>query len=307
MHPNYFAFVMKPFALIHGLALAAAALVTAPSIAQQDSSMFEPGLISDGGVFGLTLSPNGKHALFVKSNGKREKLVIMESFLVQGKWQAPRPVPFSNSDSWKDIDPVFSPDGKQLIYQSTRPVPGKPDRKGFDIWSVTRTANGWKAPVHLGNRINSDESESSASIAANGTIYFMKNQGEGNSDLWKSPLVNGEYQAPENLGAPVNTAQHRESNPYIAPDESYLIYFSSDPAGLGDVDLFISFREKDGWGAPKHIDAPINSALAEFCPWVHKGRIYLSRQVKQGDRMIENIHAFPFNPADYKHRPAKHQ
>lgn len=262
--------------------------------------MFEPGLISDDGVFGLTLSPDGKHALWVKSNGKRDKLVIMESSNSNGKWQAPKEVSFSGNPAWKDIDPVFSPDGRKIIYQSTRPVPGKPDRKGFDIWSVNRTAQGWSAPTHLGNVINSDESESSASIASNGTIYFMKDKGAGNSDLWKSRLVNGAYEPPENLGAPVNTAAHRESNPYIAPDESYLIYFSSDPAGFGDVDLFISFREKGGWTTPRQLAAPINSPLAEFCPWVHGDRIYLSRQVKQGDRMIENIHTFPFNPQDYR-------
>lgn len=155
-------------------------------------------------------------------------------------------------------------------------------------------------PTHLGNVINSDESESSASIASNGTIYFMKDNGAGNSDLWNSRLLNGAYQPPENLGAPINTPVHRESNPYIAPDESYLIYFSNDPKGLGDVDLYISFRDKQGWTAPKHIAAPINSALAEFCPWVHEERIYLSRQVKQGDRMVENIHSFPFNAEDYR-------
>lgn len=293
---------MKIHTFTQGLLLACAAFIALPASAQNDSSIFEPGLISDGGVFGLTISPDGNHALWVKSNGKREKLVIMESFKAGGKWQAPKTVSFSGNEGWKDIDPAFSPDGKTLIYQSTRPVPGRPDRKGFDIWSVTRSANGWSAPSHLGNLINSEESESSASIASNGTIYFMKDQGAGNSDLWKSRLVNGEYQAPENLGAPVNTAKHRESNPFIAPDESYLIYFSSDPAGLGDVDLFISFREKDGWSTPKHIDAPINSKLAEFCPWVHQGRLYLSRQEKQGDRMIENIHSFPFNPANYKSR-----
>lgn len=293
---------MKIPSYVCALTLACAVPFTTPAIAQQESSVFAPGVISDGGVFGLTLSPGGNHALWVKSNGKREKLVIMESFKVDGKWQAPMTVSFSGNEGWKDIDPAFSPDGKKLIYQSNRPVPGKPDRKGFDIWSVTRTSTGWSAPAHLGNVINSDESESSASIASNGTIYFMKDQGAGNSDLWKSRLVNGEYQTPENLGAPVNTAEYRESNPFIAPDESYLIYFSSDPAGLGDVDLFISFREKNGWGVPRHIDAPINSKLAEFCPWVHQGRLYLSRQEKQGDRMIENIHSFPFNPADYSRR-----
>ena len=54
---------------------------TAPAIARQDSSSFELGLISDGGVFGLTRSPDGAQALLVNSNGRCEKLVIMESHL----------------------------------------------------------------------------------------------------------------------------------------------------------------------------------------------------------------------------------
>lgn len=101
----------------------AAAVFPGPAIAQQDASVFEPGLISDGGVFGLTLSPSGTHALWVKSNGRRDKLVIMESHKVNGKWQTPTEASFSGKGEWKDIDPVFSPDGSRVIYQSTRPVP----------------------------------------------------------------------------------------------------------------------------------------------------------------------------------------
>lgn len=287
-------------AIVAVLAVAASALATAAP-ALDLSGIFEAGRISDGGVFGLTLSPDGQHALWVRSGGRRDVLTIMESFKVKGEWQAPTVVPFSGNPAWKDIDPAFSPDGKSVIYQSTRPVHGKPERQGFDIWSVAYSAGKWGQPVHLGNRINSDESESSASIAANGSIYFMKADGANKSDLWLSRLVGGEYQAPENLGLPINTGE-RESNPYVAPDESYLVYFSSDKRGLGEVDLFISFRENGKWGAPRHIDAPVNTSAGEFCPWVHGGRIYLSRHVKQGERYIENIHSFPFNPDDYRRR-----
>lgn len=42
--------------------------------AQVLPAKFQPHLISNGGVFGFTLSPDGKTALWVHSQGKREKL-----------------------------------------------------------------------------------------------------------------------------------------------------------------------------------------------------------------------------------------
>lgn len=293
---------MKKTTAVAALAAALyAAIAPVPAWAGADDGMFERGTISDDGAFGLTLSPDGQHALWVRSGGRREVLVVMESRKAGGKWQAPTVAPFSGRAGWKDIDPMFSPDGRTLIFQSNRPVDGKPARTGFDVWAVQMGAQGWGQPYHLGNLINTDESESSASIAANGNIYFMKNNPDGvsQSDLYLSRLAGGQYQVPENLGPALNTRE-RESNPYVAPDESYLIYFSSDPRGLGDVDLYISFRAADGWSVPRNLGAPINSAAAEFTPLVKDGRIYLARQVKQGERFIENIHSFPFDAERYR-------
>jgi hypothetical protein len=265
--------------------------------AQQQPTLFEPDLISDGGVFGFTLSPDAKEAFWVRSKGKRDTLVIMWSTKVKGQWQQPQPATFSGNKAWKDIDPVFSPDGKSILFQSNRPVESKPDRKGFDIWMVKKTKGGWSVPLHLGNEINSDESESFASMSNNGNIYFMKNNenGTGQSDIFVSRFIHNEYQKPENLGLPVNTNE-RESNPYIFPDENAIIYFSSDPKGLGDVDLYISNRKDGEWTTPKNLGTPINSALAEFCPFIHfkEKKIYFARQRKEGDRLIEDIYSYPF-------------
>ena len=266
--------------------------------------LFEPALISKGGVFGLTISPDSQTALWVQSNGRRDTLVIMESSRRNGKWIAPVTASFSTTTAnWKDIDPMFSPDGKLVLFQSTRPVPGKPQREGFDIWAVRREKEGWSEPFHLGNRINSDASESYASIANNGNIYFMKeNENKiGKSDIYVAEYSNGAYLLPVNLGAPVNTTD-RESNPFISPAEDYLLYFSTDSTGFGEVDLYISFRKNGKWTKGKNLGKPINSVLAEFCPFYHtqEKRLYFSRQEKLADRMLENLYYIDLDIEKYR-------
>ena len=131
--------------------------------AQQTAEMFAPGLISDNGVFGFTLSPKGDEAFWVKSNGGRDTLWIMHARNVKNTWQTPEIASFSGKTGWKDIDPVFTPDGKTILFQSNRPVADRPDRTGFDLWAVNKQGKSWGEPYHLGNTINTDASESFAS------------------------------------------------------------------------------------------------------------------------------------------------
>lgn len=261
----------------------------------QQAQLFEAGLISDGGVFGLTISPDGNTALWVKSNGKRDTLMILQSNKINGRWTKPVVASFSMADAkWKDIDPIFSPDGKTVLFQSTRPVPDRPNRTGFDIWAVDRTAKGWTPPYHLGNIINTDASESYASVTKQGHIYFMKENPAkaGNSDIYVSRKMNGAFQEPVNIGLPVNTERFRESNPFVSPDEDYILYFSSDSTGFGEVDLYISFKKNGTWTQPKNLGPTINSSLAEFCPFYHEKekRLYFSRQKKGEGRMYEDLY-----------------
>ena len=282
-----------------------ALLFTQLLAAQVLPEKFQSGHISHGGVFGFTLSPDGKTALWVESQGKREKLYIKQSQLLNGKWTPAKTASFSTeSNQWKDIDPIFSPQGDLVLFQSNRPILSteKELKKDFDIWAVRKTATGWSEAFHLGMEVNSEASESYASITRYGNIYFMKDHENqpGNSDIFVSKLVNGKYQKPVNLGAPVNTEQFRESNPFISPNEDYMIYFSSDTTGLGEVDLYISFNENGTWTKPVNLGSPINSELAEFCPFVHKDKLYFTRQKKEADRMIEDIYSVNFDPYRYK-------
>lgn len=255
--------------------------------------LFKPGLISNGGEFGLTISPDSKTALWVFSKGKRDSLRIMESRKINGEWSKPVTASFSTaSGKWKDIDPMFSPDGKWLLFQSDRLKLQDTSRTDFDIWAVQVLPYGWGEPYNLGNQVNSLQSESYASMTWSGHIYFMKENSDriGKSDIYRSAFENGTYQQPVNIGLPVNTPE-RESNPFISPDERYLIYFSSDSSGYGEVDLYISATKDGKWQTPVNLGKPINTAAAEFCPFYHEKekKLYFSRQVKQAGRMQEDL------------------
>lgn len=271
---------------------------------QQTPTIFEPNNISNNGVFGLTISPDSKIALWVLSQGKRDTLRIMESIKENGQWSKPHIASFSSPvGEWKDIDPIFSPDGKTVLFQSNRNSNRQSDRRDFDIWAVKLTDTGWAKPYRLDGNINSEASESYASMTKDGTIYFMKENDNktGLSDIYYSTLKNGKYQEPKNIGLPINTNE-RESNPYISANGKYIIYFSSDKNGFGEVDLYISFKRKNKWTTPKNLGSPINSKDAEFCPFVHEKekRLYFSKQEKQSDRFKENLYFIDFDINKYK-------
>lgn len=271
---------------------------------QSSPQIFAPGLISNDGVFGFALSPDGKTALWVSSGGKRDTLKIMESRKVKGAWTPPVVASFSAAHGeWKDIDPVFTPDGKKVLFQSTRNTHRAAGRTDFDIWIVERSKSGWGPAYPLGDSINTEASESYASMSRDGTVYFMKENPDmtGQSDLYFSVLDKGRYRQPQNLGAPVNTKE-RESNPFISPKGDYLLYFSSDKGGLGEVDLYISYRVNSQWTTPRNLGSPINSAIAEFCPFVHtrQKKMYFTRQKKSGGRLLENIYSVDFDPYQYR-------
>ena len=100
--------------------------------------------------------------------------------------------------------------------------------------------------------------------------------GKGKSDLYYSKYENGQYKKPVNLGTPVNS-KYTEFNPFIAPDESYLIFTRiGDPDGFGGSDLYISFFKKnEKWSKPLNMGEKINSNAWETCPIVSPDKKYL--------------------------------
>ncbi|HKE56351.1 MAG TPA: hypothetical protein VKB46_06615, partial [Pyrinomonadaceae bacterium] len=99
-------------------------------------------------------------------------------------------------------------------------------------------------------------------------LYFgsRRKGGSGGVDLYRSRFVNNKYQEPENLGPAINTA-FDEFEPYIAPDERYLIFMAGGrPEGLGGYDLYVSYNRNGQWTKAQNLGPPINSAADELSP-----------------------------------------
>ena len=170
-----------------------------------------------------------------------------EEFFIPGSktesWTKPEAAPFSD-DRHVNWESFISPDGKRMFFASNRPP-----STTMDIWMVERTADAsWSAPVRLPDPVNSAAADGSPCITNNGTLYFKSLRGGGTGDSWlyRATLKDGAYAQIESLGNIINTTSG-ETEPYMSPDESYLLFTSETrKGGNGGWDLWICFRNKDG-------------------------------------------------------------
>lgn len=240
-----------------------------------EPKLFAEGIINiDGEEYGPTFTPDGKTIYFVRRiNGRKMEHIFVSQF-ENGKWSAPVVAPFSGQ--YFDKEPFVSPDGKRIFFVSKRPLDPASEKKDFNIWVVEKTKTGWSAPQNLGPMVNSDGYDNYPAVAANGTLYFgsVRAGGQGDGDLYRSRLVKGKYTQAENLGDIINTAEN-EADPYIAPDESYIIYSADHKGGAGEGDLLISFNRNGKWTVPQSLGPKINTSEYEYTPLVSPDKKYL--------------------------------
>jgi Tol biopolymer transport system component len=249
--------------------------------------IFAPGIISTGlheGSSGFNL--HSTHFVFQRI--ENQKVMTYEMERNNGLWTKPKIVPFAHM--MRNGDFVFAPDGRTLYFQSNTPIEGLEEEGTVsNIWVIKKTDTGWTEPRHLDFTINTKWPDSFASVTTDGTLYFFSRKpgGEGKSDLYRSNYINGKYTEAQNLGDLFNTEEH-EWDPFVAPDESYLIFCSTKPEGYGSDDFYISFRNKDlKWSEPVNMGESINSQGSENRPYVTPdGRYFFFTSTKRGNRDI---------------------
>ncbi len=228
--------------------------------------LFAPDLLSAGEAeWKITFSPDGMEFCYnlsspspqwiVEPTGLFKKSFMMYSRMKNGFWAEPQEFPF-NPDR-KEFYPFFSPDGKRLYFNSEKT--GAPCKL-----YVERQKGEWSEPKEIKFKGGFKSEGVFISVALNGNLYFGMSTDGKNTFIYISRNENGLYSIPQKLSKVINDAGGGH-HPYIAPDESYIIFdYPKSRKGSGEEDLYISFRDKNGeWTEPQNLGPEINSVYRD--------------------------------------------
>ena len=174
------------------------------------------------------------------------------------------------SFNFKSINdaPFITRDGERLYFLSSE----ESTLVNFDenIYYVTRSEDDWSTPINVSAGINDYALHWAFSVSDNYNLYF---QDAENHDIYYSKFMDGNYQKPIKLPETVNSMTLQEGTPFIAPDESFLIF---DRRVGGYTNLFISFKDhSDNWMEAINMGSAINTAGNDFYAHVSPDNKYL--------------------------------
>ncbi len=228
---------------------------------ERTPELFAPSILSAGGSENkIAFSSDGMEFCYSFYTGGRRKIgpyrkgFMMYSHVKNGRWEDPKEYPFTPDRRARYL--FFSPDGKRIYFNSYK------DKKvSSKIWYAERQNREykWSEPKEID--FGEDYRDKSGlggmypSVATNGNLYYAMYIDGGNGYIYVSNNLNNKYSKPEKLSDSINDSD--AGHPYIAPDESYLIFDRKN-------DLYISFRDKNGtWIKAQTMGESVNTIYDE--------------------------------------------
>ena len=235
---------------------------------------FAPSVVfSENAVHGqIAFYPDGKEIYWIFHLATYGQNPPAINFIkqVDGQWTKPEILEFSRE--YGAISICISPDGKKLFFNSKRPWPSSWSRQppgnnleAYKIWHVERVGLGWGAPKPIDRRINQNLGGVSSTLE--GTLYT--------NGIKRIRIKDGQYTQWEQLGHPLDVGRILGGNPYVSPDESYILFNGKWPGKFG-YGIFISYRTRDDrWTEPINILERINAPRGGSQPLVTPDGKYL--------------------------------
>jgi len=271
-------------------------------------TIFGEGIISTDNYLegSITFSPEMSELFFTRRNleGKSAKIYTMK--LIDGKWSKPELALFSKE--YLSADPRINPKGDLLYFRSTRPLKDATESSGYHQWYIKKNAGGWGQPIPLEKPFVDRIIISCITSSENGNLYFTSlEKGAKPKDMGIYYSINqkGHYATIERMGKEKKNSGTWTGNPYIAPDESYMIYNSVRTSGFGQADLYIRFNKNGSWTESYNLGPKVNTkegdAIATVSPdgkylffsrsGVNNGDIYWIDFIQLKKELLDNINS----------------
>ncbi|MNZ65983.1 Protein TolB [compost metagenome] len=121
----------------------------------------------------------------------------------------------------------------------------------YRIWYVEKDGDDWGIP-----QLVSDLPSGEFSISANGTAYVARMDGR-TEHIFRAKWTDGKYEQAEKLSDSINDSNYYNTSPYIAPDESFLI-FARYTLDMNTAMLYISYNRNGKWTEAEKLSEAIN-------------------------------------------------
>jgi Tol biopolymer transport system component len=160
--------------------------------------------------------------------------------------------------------------------------------------SSLTSGSSWSTPTNLGPVVNSPFIDFTPEISKDGlSLYFGSDRPGGMSpapDIWVSQRqsLEASWGAPVNLG-PVVNSPGADAAPYLSRDGHYLYFSSTRSGGLGQQDLWVSWRadvhDDFAWEQPVNLGPAVNSEAFDAGPALFGPELYFTSNRQTGDAL----------------------
>lgn len=193
----------------------------------------------------LSISPDGQTILLKGSyiNGKYDSRGFSISNKTKNGWEIPEKIDIPSYQKMsKGLNEYayMSNDGQKIFLAFSEKK--KSDRDDLYISFLGKNGK-WSKPQNLGNKINTEYSETTPFLAADGrTLYFSSDRpgGIGSQDIYMTRRLGRDdwtnWSEPVNLGKPINTEKY-DAYFSLAAEGNYA-YFLSEENSYGKKDIF---------------------------------------------------------------------
>lgn len=202
--------------------------------------VFAPGIVStEGWECCFNFSPDMEEFYYIRRDENSNQVFLVNHY-ENGQWQ-------EEVISPRVGEPFVSPDNRTMHLGNRY---------------MERTEYGWSEIKELGGEFE-DMRIMRLTVSSQGTYYFDEVSTDGDGVIRYSRLVDGVREAPRPASEVINTGTWL-AHPFIAPDESYLLWDGVRDEGFGESDIYVSFRQQDGsWGNAINLGDSINTDADE--------------------------------------------